>query len=120
MTLPGTGQPAESPYDQLPSDECIEVAATILAAMSYPLRMRIVLHLLHQEATGADLSRTLGVDHTLLAHHLRHLRAAGILHRRRVGNHVSYGTSPPVIDVIRATIAYAEARANRTNDRVLG
>lgn len=122
MTSPNTDVRAESPHKQLPSDECIDIAAATLAALSYPLRLRIVLHLLHGEATGGDLSRTLGVDHTLLAHHLRRLRTAGIVHRRRIGNHVLYGTAPLAIDLIRSTIACAEiqARAPGANERVLG
>jgi DNA-binding transcriptional ArsR family regulator len=110
VTGPSTDVRAASAPDRFPSDECIEVAATMLAAMSYPLRMRIVLHLLHREATGKDLCRALGVDHALLAHHLRCLRTAGIVHRRRIGSHVLYGTTSPAADLVRATIAYAEER----------
>jgi DNA-binding transcriptional ArsR family regulator len=121
MTAPTTGAPTESPHSQLPGDECIEAAANLLAAMSYPLRMRIVLYLLDREATGGDLSRALDVEHTLLAHHLRRLRTAGLIHRRRIGNHVRYGTASHAIDLIRAAIACAElqARASGPDDGAL-
>jgi hypothetical protein len=54
---------AEPTRRQVPSEDCMDAAAAVLAALSYPLRLRIVAHLLHGEATGAVVSRTLGVDH---------------------------------------------------------
>jgi ArsR family transcriptional regulator, lead/cadmium/zinc/bismuth-responsive transcriptional repressor len=109
---PSRGPAYDVPED-LPTEQCLDIAATILAALSYPLRMRIVLHLLHSEATGGQLSRTLGVNQPMLTHHLRHLRVAGVLQRRRFGNHVLYRATPSIVALIHATIACAQARIDR-------
>ncbi len=119
MTSPTTGEQMVPPHDQLPTDECLDVAATILEAMAYPLRIRIVLHLLQREATGTELSRLLDANRALLAHHLRHLRVAGVLQRRRVGNHVLYRTAPSMVGLVHATIACADAHV-RVDRGMLG
>jgi ArsR family transcriptional regulator len=103
----------QAPYEPFPSDDCVELSATILQALSYPLRMRIVLHLLEREATGGELAQKLRVNQTVLAHHLRHLRVAGLIQRRRIGNHVRYGAAPPVADVVRAAITCATDQQHR-------
>jgi DNA-binding transcriptional ArsR family regulator len=97
-------------YDELSTEDAVVGAATVLQALSYPLRLRIVLHLLvWGEATGGQLSRELGVSHPLLAHHLRQLRLAGLIRRRRLGGQVAYHTIPATADLIRATVACANS-----------
>ncbi len=92
------------------TDERLEVAASILDAISYPLRLRIAICLIDREATGGELSDEFGTSYPALARHLRLLRVAGVLRRRRDGSHVWYATAPAAVDLIRAAIACADAQ----------
>lgn len=103
----------QHPPGQLPADEYVEAAASIVDAMSYPLRLRIVVHLLEREATGEEIGRWVGASHATVARHLRVLRVAGLLRRRRAGNYVLYGTTPSAAALVRTVIAFASTVRRR-------
>jgi DNA-binding transcriptional ArsR family regulator len=85
----------------------IDAAVTVLRAMAYEHRLRILLHLLHGEATAAALSAALVLDPTGLAHHLRHLRTARLIHRQRNGQHVRYRLDDDARPLLRKLMRYA-------------
>jgi DNA-binding transcriptional ArsR family regulator len=90
--------------DATSADDPIESAAAVLQALALPLRLRIVLEILDREATATELADRLGIAYATLAQHLRHLRVAGLLHRRRDGNHVRYTASPPATVLVHAIL----------------
>jgi DNA-binding transcriptional ArsR family regulator len=89
--------------------DTVETAAAILQALSLPLRLRIVLYVLEHEATAGDIGARLGASSPTMSHHLRHLRVAGVLQRRRDGNHVLYQAAPLVGELVRGAMACADA-----------
>jgi DNA-binding transcriptional ArsR family regulator len=93
------------------ASEAIEAVTAVLQALALPLRLRIVLDILDREATAADLADRLNVGYATLAQHLRHLRLAGLVHRRRAGNHVRYIAAPSTAVLVRAIIAEVAPQA---------
>ncbi|MDG4820497.1 metalloregulator ArsR/SmtB family transcription factor [Asanoa sp. WMMD1127] len=87
------------------TSEAVEAVTAVLQALALPLRLRIVLDILDREATAADLADRLDVGYGTLAQHLRHLRLAGLVQRRRAGNHVRYVAAPSTAVLVRAILA---------------
>lgn len=88
----------------------------MLQAMAHQHRLRILLALRDGPAQGADLSRRLAVEPTVLAHHLRQLRDLRLVTRRRRGTRVDYhladdGSSA----LIDAALQYAAVRKDTIN-----
>ncbi|MDG4782336.1 metalloregulator ArsR/SmtB family transcription factor [Micromonospora sp. WMMD961] len=88
--------------DRSATNEPIDTAAAVLQALASPIRLRIVLDVIDQEATAGELAERLGVGYTTLAKHLRHLRVAGLVRRRRSANHVRYVATPSAVLLVRA------------------
>lgn len=51
-------------------------------------RLQIVLHLMGGEACVCTIVQRLGLEQTLVSHHLRVLRRVGLIHDRKVGTWV--------------------------------
>jgi ArsR family transcriptional regulator, virulence genes transcriptional regulator len=66
-------------------------AVEVLLGMAYEHRLRILVVLMDGDATPTTLAGSLGLDATLVAHHLRHLLVARLVRRRRDGRRVFYG-----------------------------
>jgi DNA-binding transcriptional ArsR family regulator len=82
-------------------------AATVLQAMAYEHRLRILVLLLDGEATPDELSRRMRLDTTIVGHHLRNLRDSSLIHRQRRGRHVYYRLSgEPAHRLIREVLRY--------------
>lgn len=73
----------------LSTDQIAELAE-MLGIMGEANRLRIVLACLDQERPVGALAAELGLSPSLVSHHLRLLRAARILRRRRDGKHMFY------------------------------
>ncbi|MEV0716364.1 metalloregulator ArsR/SmtB family transcription factor [Asanoa sp. NPDC050611] len=91
--------------DGVLAGEAIEAVTAVLQALALPLRLRIVLGILDGEATAAELADRLDVGYATLAQHLRHLRLAGLVLRRRAGNRVRYVAAPSTAVLVRAIVA---------------
>ena len=113
-----------------PTRQALEATATLLQALSYPPRLQIALYVSRGESTPGDLSPQLAMKSTVLAHHLRHLRTAGVLRRHRQGSHVVYTIAPGVSQLLdaafacamppnRAQVATATSSAGTLSDAVL-
>jgi len=68
----------------------LEPAVVVLRGMAYELRLHILVLLLQGEQTPASLAEAIAADPTAIAHHLRFLRAARLITRRRRGRLAFY------------------------------
>ena len=71
-------------------DTALARAVEVLQGMAYEHRLHILLLLRSGEATPTMLAEVVPAHATAVAHHLRHLVAAGLIRRRRNGRQVVY------------------------------
>ena len=83
----------------LPPDDLVG-----LQAVAEPTRARIVALLGHGEHCVCDVGEMLGLSTALVSHHLRTLRAAGLLRERRSGRWVYYSLDLGRLASLRAAI----------------
>ncbi|MEU8413807.1 metalloregulator ArsR/SmtB family transcription factor [Amycolatopsis japonica] len=85
---------AESMRTALPDEDLLARRAERLRALGEPTRLRIA-HALHvgDELCVCDLAWIVGASKGLVSHHLRLLRAAGLVASRREGKLVMYRLS---------------------------
>jgi DNA-binding transcriptional ArsR family regulator len=103
---------AESLRVALPEDGRITQRAQRLRALGDPTRLRIA-HALHigDELCVCDLAWIVGSSQGLVSHHLRQLRAAGLVASRRDGKLVMYRLST-VGHQLLATVTDADAEVD--------
>lgn len=70
--------------------EPVDRAVVVLRGMAYEHRLRMLLVLRDGERTPADLAVAVPADPTAIAHHLRSLKDAGLVDRKRRGRNVYY------------------------------
>lgn len=86
----------------------LERAVTVLRGMAYEHRLHILVVLTDGEQTAGALADALATDPAVLAHHLRALRAARLIRRRRRGRNVFYSlTSAATEQLITEVFRYA-------------
>jgi ArsR family transcriptional regulator len=78
---------------------------TALQAVAEPTRARIVSLLGHGEHCVCDVGDMLGLSPALVSHHLRTLRASGLLRERRSGRWVYYSLDLDRLASLRAALA---------------
>lgn len=78
-------------------------AANLLKAVAHPVRMSIVDMLdVHKRLTVSELYQTIGVEQSLVSHHLSKLRDKGIVAAERQGQSVFYTLeNATVMSIIR-------------------
>jgi ArsR family transcriptional regulator, arsenate/arsenite/antimonite-responsive transcriptional repressor len=76
-----------------------------LQALAEPTRARIVSLLGHGEHCVCDVGEMLGLSPALVSHHLRTLRASGLLRERRSGRWVYYSLDLDRLASLRAAVA---------------
>lgn len=84
------------------------LAPDVLAALQVvaePNRARIVALLGHGEHCVCDVGALLGLSPALVSHHLRTLRASGLLRERRSGRWVHYSLDIERVTALRAAVA---------------
>ncbi|MFC4950100.1 ArsR/SmtB family transcription factor [Pseudonocardia sp. GCM10023141] len=103
---------AESLRATLPAAQDIAVRAERLRALGDPTRLRIA-HTLHvgAELCVCDLAWIVGSSQGLVSHHLRHLRAAGLVDSRRDGKLVMYRLNPTGHHLLDAAVGAATTQA---------
>lgn len=89
------------------SIEKMEKVAFILKTTAHPTRIAIVQLLAAQESLSVtDISEKLGVEQSLLSHHLSGMKLKGILSSYRDGKNIYYALKMrEVIDVIQCLAA---------------
>ena len=73
----------------LPAD-LVELIARRFRVLGEPMRIRLLDHLREGEATVGELSQALAASQQNVSKHLAVLTDAGVLGRRKEGNHVYY------------------------------
>ncbi len=83
----------------LSQDSAAEIScATILKVLADETRLAVVEQLLAGPKTVSGINESLGVEPTLLSHHLKALREAGIVTGTRDGRYVSYTLTPALLN----------------------
>lgn len=71
--------------------------ASILKVLADETRLAVVEKLLDGSKTVSDINESLGVEPTLLSHHLKALREAKIIIGTREGRYVHYSLTPHLL-----------------------
>ena len=91
MSLPHDhGQTMERELQRMPSVENFQTLADIFKQLGDGSRIRIFWLLCHCEECVINLSAMVGMSSPAVSHHLRQLRAAGLIVNRREGKEVYY------------------------------
>jgi DNA-binding transcriptional ArsR family regulator len=93
----------------------VDVVIDILRALGYSARLRVILRLERGSATPAELAVVAGVAQSVMSHHLRHLRAAGLVQRFQQDGRARVGLAEGVGELIDAVFACG-ARIQRRSD----
>ena len=84
------GQPMEQELQNMPSVENFQTLSDILKQLGDGSRLRIFWLLCHCEECVVNLSAMVGMSSPAISHHLKLLRAAGLIVNRRAGKEVYY------------------------------
>ncbi|WP_030486991.1 ArsR/SmtB family transcription factor [Micromonospora chokoriensis] len=90
----------------------LDRAVVVLRAMAYEHRMRILVLLQGGEQTPASLAEAMSTDPTTIARHLRYLKDARLIRRKRRGRQVTYTLRGEAArQLVAAVLHYAEHSA---------
>ena len=84
------GQPMEQELQNMPSVENFQTLSDIFKQLGDGSRLRIFWLLCHCEECVVNLSAMVGMSSPAVPHHLKLLRAAGLIVNRRAGKEVYY------------------------------
>ena len=88
----------KSSLNILRSDSETDIScASVLKVLADETRLAVVEVLLDGPRTVTEINEMLEVEPTLLSHHLRALREAGLVTRERLGRHASYALAPELL-----------------------
>ena len=91
FTLPHNhGQPLEQQLAQMPTTADFQTLAELFKLLGDTSRIRIFWLLCHCEECVINLSAMVQMSSPAVSHHLRQLRAAGLILNRRKGKEVYY------------------------------
>jgi ArsR family transcriptional regulator len=82
----------------------VEARAAIFAALSDPLRLRVLDALAAETRCVCELQETVAVAPNLLSYHLKVLRDAGLVEGSRRGRWVDYRLTAAARDMIREAL----------------
>ena len=80
-----------------------------LRAISDPTRLRLLLLLLEEELTVAELQEILGMGQSRISASLALLKREAIARNRRVGKNIFYAVRPEIVSPLRSILEAAEA-----------
>ena len=84
------GQSIEHKLDKLPSIEGFQMVADLYKQLGDPTRLRIFWLLCHCEECVINISTLVGMNSQAVSHHLKQLKAGGLIVSRRDGKEVYY------------------------------
>ena len=94
MSLPHDhGQTMERELQRMPSVENFQTLADIFKQLGDGSRLRIFWLLCHCEECVMNLSAMVNMSSPAVSHHLKQLKAAGLIITRREGNEVYYSAA---------------------------
>src|SRR5215207_9044454 len=85
-------------------DQVRAVSALRFRALGDETRLRILEHLVAGETSVSDLTDRLGIGQSLMSHHLRILREAGLVADRREGRWVQYAIADSALAACRLAL----------------
>ena len=86
------------------TDRARAIAALRFRALGDETRLRLLEILGEGERCVSDLMTELGLGQSLVSHHLRALREAGLVTVRRDGRHIHYAISGPALTDVRLVV----------------
>lgn len=86
------------------SDRARAVAALRFRALGDETRLRVLESLIRGERCVSDIMAELELGQSLVSHHLRTLRQAGLVTGRREGRLVHYAISEPALAAVRLAV----------------
>ena len=86
------------------ADRARAVAALRFRALGDETRLRLLEILTAGERCVSDLMDELGLGQSLVSHHLRALREAGLVTVRREGRRINYAISEPALASVRLVV----------------
>jgi ArsR family transcriptional regulator len=86
------------------ADQARAVAALRFRALGDETRLRILEALATGERCVSDLMDALGLGQSLVSHHLRALREAGLVTVRCEGRRINYTISEPALAAVRLVV----------------
>lgn len=86
------------------TDRARAVAALRFRALGDETRLRVLEALAGGERCVSDLMAALGLGQSLVSHHLRTLRQAGLVSVRRDGRRIHYAIAEPALASVRLVI----------------
>jgi ArsR family transcriptional regulator, arsenate/arsenite/antimonite-responsive transcriptional repressor len=95
------------------ADNSRAVAALRFRALGDETRLRILEHLVGGERSVSDLIVLVDVGQSLMSHHLRILREAGLVVDRREGRWIHYAIAEPALAACRLALYEMEPLRNR-------
>ena len=106
------------PVDPVAPDHRVSDAAGALRMLADPVRAAILDRLAVEELCVCHLQEELGAKQTLVSHHLRALRDAGLVESEQAGRYTYYRLSPGALaDVQRAVEGLVEASRTKRPQR---
>ena len=101
------GQTMEQELEHMPSTENFQTVADVFKQLSDGSRIRIFWLLCHCEECVINLSAMVHMSSPAVSHHLRQLKAAGLIVNRRDGKEVYYtASSTPQAQSLHKMIEY--------------
>ena len=85
-------------------DHARAVAALRFRALGDETRLRILEQLIAGESSVTDLTERVEIGQSLMSHHLRILREAGLVVVRREGRWIHYSTAEPALAACRLAL----------------
>ncbi|MGH8615724.1 MAG: ArsR/SmtB family transcription factor [Gammaproteobacteria bacterium] len=73
-----------------------EMCADKLKVLADPTRLHVVRELMSGPKSVGELNEQVAIEQSLLSHHLKVLRAAGVVQTQRAGKSVRYSLAPEV------------------------
>ena len=86
------------------SNRARAVAALRFRALGDETRLRVLETLVAGERCVSDLMDDLGLGQSLVSHHLRTLRQAGLVTVRRDGRRIHYAIAEPALAAVRLVV----------------
>ena len=93
--------PASTPQPAKDSASASSGCAHRLKVLADGTRLEVVRLLLEEPRHVGDLQQAIGIEQSLLSHHLRVLREAGLVETEREGKSVLYRVAPEVAGASR-------------------
>ncbi len=78
-------------------ESALELVASRFALLSEPMRLRILMKLMSEEANVGEIAASLEARHSNVSRHLQHLCASGAVGRRKQGFEVYYRLTDPTL-----------------------